>query len=86
MVVEASSEGLAQGRLEGCVFDVALFTNLTRDHLDFHGTMEAYRDAKGLLFEMLDRPTTRASTAPPSSTPTTRLRVTSQRARGRREC
>ena len=56
MVVEASSEGLAQGRLEGCVFDVALFTNLTRDHLDFHGTMEAYRDAKGLLFEMLDRP------------------------------
>jgi UDP-N-acetylmuramoyl-L-alanyl-D-glutamate--2,6-diaminopimelate ligase len=56
MVVEASSEGLAQGRLEGCVFDAAMFTNLTRDHLDFHGTMEAYRDAKGLLFEMLDRP------------------------------
>lgn len=56
IVVEASSEGLAQGRLEGCVFDVALFTNLTRDHLDFHGTMEAYRDAKGTLFEMLDRP------------------------------
>jgi UDP-N-acetylmuramoyl-L-alanyl-D-glutamate--2,6-diaminopimelate ligase len=56
MVVESSSEGLAQGRLEGCIFDVALFTNLTRDHLDFHGTMEAYRDAKGTLFEMLDRP------------------------------
>ena len=55
-MVEASSEGLAQGRLDGCVFDVAVFTNLTRDHLDFHGTMEAYRDAKGLLFEMLDRP------------------------------
>jgi UDP-N-acetylmuramoyl-L-alanyl-D-glutamate--2,6-diaminopimelate ligase len=56
MVVEASSEGLAQGRLEGCVFDAAIFTNLTRDHLDFHGTMEAYRNAKGQLFAMLDRP------------------------------
>src|SRR5581483_257319 len=56
MVVEASSEGLAQGRLNGCVFDAAVFTNLTRDHLDFHGTMEQYRAAKGRLFEMLDAP------------------------------
>jgi UDP-N-acetylmuramoyl-L-alanyl-D-glutamate--2,6-diaminopimelate ligase len=56
MVVEASSEGLAQGRIEGCEVDVAVFTNLTRDHLDFHGTMEAYRDAKGRLFQMLDQP------------------------------
>ncbi len=55
MVIEASSEGLAQGRLNGCLPDVAVFTNLTRDHLDFHGTMERYREAKGLLFEMLDR-------------------------------
>jgi UDP-N-acetylmuramoyl-L-alanyl-D-glutamate--2,6-diaminopimelate ligase len=53
MVVEASSEGLAQHRLNGCEFDVAVFRNLSRDHLDFHGTMEAYRDAKGLLFQML---------------------------------
>jgi UDP-N-acetylmuramoyl-L-alanyl-D-glutamate--2,6-diaminopimelate ligase len=57
MVVEASSEGLAQSRLEGCEFDVAVFTNLTRDHLDFHGTMERYLAAKGILFEMLSRPT-----------------------------
>ncbi len=54
MVVEASSEGLAQHRLDCCEFDVAVFTNLTRDHLDFHGTMEAYLQAKGILFEMLD--------------------------------
>jgi UDP-N-acetylmuramoyl-L-alanyl-D-glutamate--2,6-diaminopimelate ligase len=57
MAVEASSEGLAQSRLEGCELDVAVFTNLTRDHLDFHGTMERYLAAKGLLFEMLRRPT-----------------------------
>jgi UDP-N-acetylmuramoyl-L-alanyl-D-glutamate--2,6-diaminopimelate ligase len=56
MVVEASSEGLAQHRLAGCEVDVAVFTNLTRDHLDFHGTMENYRTAKGLLFEMLALP------------------------------
>ena len=56
MVVEASSEGLAQHRLEGCEFDVAVFTNLTRDHLDFHGTMERYLAAKGRLFEMLELP------------------------------
>ena len=57
MVVEASSEGLALHRLAGCEVDVAVFTNLSRDHLDFHATMESYRDAKGLLFEMLDQPT-----------------------------
>ncbi len=57
MVVEASSEGLAQHRLDGCDFDVAIFTNLTRDHLDFHGTMERYLAAKGLLFRKLDEPT-----------------------------
>lgn len=54
MVVESSSEGLAQHRLEGCRFDVAVFTNLTRDHLDFHGTMERYLADKGRLFERLD--------------------------------
>jgi UDP-N-acetylmuramoyl-L-alanyl-D-glutamate--2,6-diaminopimelate ligase len=57
MVVEASSEGLAQHRLAACEVDVAVFTNLTRDHLDFHGTMENYRTAKGRLFEMLDEAT-----------------------------
>ena len=57
MAVEASSEGLAQARLKGCEFDVAVFTNLTRDHLDFHGSMERYLEAKGRLFTMLQRPT-----------------------------
>jgi UDP-N-acetylmuramoyl-L-alanyl-D-glutamate--2,6-diaminopimelate ligase len=59
MVLEASSEGLAQHRLDGCELDVALFTNLTRDHLDFHGSMERYLEAKGLLFQMLARPSTK---------------------------
>jgi UDP-N-acetylmuramyl-tripeptide synthetase len=53
MVVEASSEGLAMRRLDAVEVDVAVFTNLTRDHLDFHGTMENYLAAKGLLFEKL---------------------------------
>ena len=54
MVVEASSEGLAQGRLNACEFDIGVFTNLTRDHLDFHGTMENYLAAKQRLFEMTE--------------------------------
>jgi UDP-N-acetylmuramoyl-L-alanyl-D-glutamate--2,6-diaminopimelate ligase len=48
--MEVSSHGLVQGRLSGVEFDVALLTNLTRDHLDYHGTMRAYRDAKAQLF------------------------------------
>ena len=48
--MEVASHALVIGRTEGCLFDVGVFTNLTQDHLDFHGTMEAYRDAKGLLF------------------------------------
>jgi UDP-N-acetylmuramoyl-L-alanyl-D-glutamate--2,6-diaminopimelate ligase len=49
--MEVSSHGLAQHRLSGVEFDVALLTNLTRDHLDYHGTMRAYRAAKARLFE-----------------------------------
>ncbi len=52
-VVEASSHGLELRRLDACEFDVGVFTNLTRDHLDFHETMEAYRDAKARLFQMV---------------------------------
>ncbi len=48
--VEASSIGLEQGRMKGTHFDTAVFTNLTRDHLDYHVTMEAYGDAKAILF------------------------------------
>jgi UDP-N-acetylmuramoyl-L-alanyl-D-glutamate--2,6-diaminopimelate ligase len=50
VVMEVSSHGLALGRVDGCRFKVGAFTNLTQDHLDFHGTMAAYRDAKALLF------------------------------------
>ena len=50
LAIEASSIGLHQGRLSGLHFDVAVFTNLTRDHLDYHGTMEAYAAAKAQLF------------------------------------
>lgn len=53
-VVEASSHGLALHRVDACAFDVAVFTTLSRDHLDFHKTMEEYRDAKARLFRMLD--------------------------------
>ena len=48
--VEASSIGLEQGRMTGSRFDTAVFTNLTRDHLDYHGTMDAYANAKRMLF------------------------------------
>ncbi|RKN83837.1 UDP-N-acetylmuramoyl-L-alanyl-D-glutamate--2,6-diaminopimelate ligase [Paenibacillus ginsengarvi] len=52
-VMEVTSQGIAMGRVLGCEFRTAVFTNLTHDHLDFHGTMEAYRHAKGLLFSWL---------------------------------
>ena len=51
LAMEVSSIGLEQGRLSGMKFDVALFTNLTRDHLDYHGTMQRYEAAKALLFD-----------------------------------
>ena len=53
-MLEVSSHSLCQRRVEGLDFAVAAFTNLTQDHLDYHRTMEQYRDAKGLLFKALD--------------------------------
>jgi len=50
--MEVSSHALSLERVEGCRFDVAVFTNLTRDHLDFHGDMESYYAAKRRLFEL----------------------------------
>ena len=50
-VMEVSSHALEQQRVFGVPFDVAVFTNLTRDHLDYHGTMESYFQAKQVLFE-----------------------------------
>lgn len=52
IVMEASSHGLEQGRVGGVAFDVAVYTNLSRDHLDYHGDMEMYGDAKQLLFRL----------------------------------
>ena len=56
-IVESTSHGLELRRLDCCQYDVAVLTNLTPDHLDQHGTFEAYRAAKGRLFEMLGEPT-----------------------------
>ena len=54
VAMEASSHGLEQSRLDGLRFAAAGFTNLTRDHLDYHGTMEAYAEAKLRLFSRAD--------------------------------
>ena len=54
-VMEVSSHALRQGRTAGCNFDVGVFTNLTRDHTDYHGDMQQYLEAKGLLFSGLGR-------------------------------
>lgn len=53
LVLEASSIGLEQHRLDEVAFDVGVFTNLTRDHLDLHGTLDAYGAAKAILFHGL---------------------------------
>ncbi|MCZ6465453.1 MAG: UDP-N-acetylmuramoyl-L-alanyl-D-glutamate--2,6-diaminopimelate ligase [Proteobacteria bacterium] len=50
VVMEVSSHGLELGRVNGCRFAVGAFTNLTQDHLDFHGSMDAYLESKALLF------------------------------------
>ncbi|MBR1580805.1 MAG: UDP-N-acetylmuramoyl-L-alanyl-D-glutamate--2,6-diaminopimelate ligase [Selenomonadaceae bacterium] len=55
VVMEVSSHALAENRVSGVEFDTAVFTNLTQDHLDYHGTMEAYRAAKAKLFEAVSR-------------------------------
>lgn len=51
LAIEASSIGIEQGRLNGLPVSTAVFTNLTRDHLDYHGTMDAYANAKRSLFD-----------------------------------
>lgn len=61
-VVEASSHALSErwNRLGDCQFDVAVFTNVTHEHLDYHGTVEQYRRDKARLFELLDAPALRS--------------------------
>jgi UDP-N-acetylmuramoyl-L-alanyl-D-glutamate--2,6-diaminopimelate ligase len=53
VAMEVSSHSLDQRRVDGLEFDAAVFTNLTRDHLDYHGTMEAYLQAKARLLDYL---------------------------------
>ena len=60
-VMEVSSHALEQGRVWGIPYDVAIFTNLTQDHLDFHGTMEAYFAAKRKLFDGSQAPPPRVA-------------------------
>jgi UDP-N-acetylmuramoyl-L-alanyl-D-glutamate--2,6-diaminopimelate ligase len=55
VAMEVSSHALALARVDDVTFDIALFTNLTQDHLDFHGTLDEYRRAKRRLFELLAR-------------------------------
>ena len=62
-VLEATSHGLAQQRVAACEFDIGVVTNITHEHLDFHGSYEAYREAKGKLFAGL------ADTAPKPNGP-----------------
>ncbi|MGQ9553479.1 MAG: UDP-N-acetylmuramoyl-L-alanyl-D-glutamate--2,6-diaminopimelate ligase [Anaerolineae bacterium] len=52
-IIEATSEGLAQERLAACNFDLAIMTNVTHDHLYYHSSFEAYREAKAMLFRYL---------------------------------
>ncbi len=53
VVLESTSHGLAQHRVTACEYDVAVVTNITHEHLDYHGSYEEYRAAKGLLFTQL---------------------------------
>ncbi len=53
VVLESTSHGLAQDRVTACEFDIGVVTNITHEHLDYHGSYEEYRAAKGRLFTML---------------------------------
>ena len=54
VVLETTSHGLAQHRVTGCEYDIAVVTNITHEHLDYHGTYEEYRAAKARLFQSLE--------------------------------
>jgi len=79
-VMEVSSHALEQERVYGIPYDVAVFTNLTRDHLDYHGTMEQYFAAKKLLFSGLGAPPPRVAVINSDDAAGRELAVHSERA------
>jgi UDP-N-acetylmuramoyl-L-alanyl-D-glutamate--2,6-diaminopimelate ligase len=64
VVLETTSHGLAQRRVAACEFDMGVVTNITHEHLDYHGSYEAYRAAKGLLFAGLSATRTKPFSPP----------------------
>jgi UDP-N-acetylmuramoyl-L-alanyl-D-glutamate--2,6-diaminopimelate ligase len=64
VVLESTSHGLAQYRVDACEFDIGVVTNITHEHLDYHGSYDAYRAAKGRLFTMLAESTPKAHCPP----------------------
>lgn len=64
-ILEMTSHGLAQGRLNGVEIDAAVMTNVTHEHLDYHGSFENYRAAKGVMFDMLSRSMRKGGTQAP---------------------
>lgn len=76
--LEVSSHALALGRVFGVAFHTAVFTNLTRDHLDFHGTMDAYFDAKQLLFNGAGGPPPKYAVVNTDDDSGRRLRIASE--------
>ena len=61
VIIEVTSHAMIQSRVWGVNFDTAVFTNLTHDHLDYHGTWEDYREAKGMLFDKLNASSRKAN-------------------------
>ena len=74
-VIETTSHGLALGRVDAIAYDVAILTNLTHEHLELHGTWEAYRDAKLILFKRLARREPPPGHRPKSWSPTAIVNV-----------
>ncbi len=74
-VMEVSSHALDQKRVEGLSFDIALFTNISQDHLDYHSSMEQYRLSKEILFESLSQNNWAILNADSSFQPKTRAKV-----------
>lgn len=64
VILEATSHGLAQNRVGECYFDIGVVTNITHEHLDYHGSYEAYQNAKGKLFAQVTTTTPKHQNAP----------------------